>query len=79
MQVIKITDSKNRNYFVRKYKRYFIQDYCGPVDGTNKNCYIVSELINGCLFDAIGNYFHSIKECKQVIKDLCDQTGAMIL
>lgn len=79
MRVIKITDSKNRNYYVRKYKRFFIQDYCGPVfkEGKNKNCYIVSELINGCLFDVIGDYFNSINECKQAIKDLYDPTGAM--
>ena len=82
MQVIKITDAKNRNYYVRKYKRFFIQDYCGPVfnpEGKNKNCYIVSELINGCLFDAIGEIFCTINECKQAINDFYDPTGAMIL
>jgi len=80
MQVIKITDSKNRSYYVRKYKRFFIQNYCGPVCKRNgKNCYIISELINGCLFDAIGEIFCTINECKQAINDLNDPTGAMIL
>jgi hypothetical protein len=79
MQIIKITDSANYSYYVRKYKGYFIQNYYGPVlnpERENKACYIISKIINGRCLDVCGEAIYTIKECKAVIKDLCDPIGS---
>jgi hypothetical protein len=81
MRLIKIKDSNNYTYDVRKYKGFFIQNYYGPVfnpERENKNCYIISKLNDkGVCLDCIGEALYTIKECKQAIKDIYDPTGAM--